>query len=88
VRESGLLYPEKAVVEEIIESGLLQKLYRQTFGNTDALDKVLDDIRIGLERNVDSSDGVISLCSECGYLSLDPMKQGCPHCSSMQIEVF
>lgn len=87
-RESGCLYPERGNIKELLGFGLLKKLYEQRFPDTEGLDKAITSILVALDLNKDCGDRKLSVCTECGYLSEEPMEKGCPQCSSDQIEVF
>lgn len=88
IRESGYMVPEHGQLEDLVESGLLQKLYRSQFAQGDAggIDVILNSILAALAQHRDAEEMYAALCVECGYISVNRELETCPHCGSSAME--
>jgi ferredoxin len=88
VRESGYLIPEARKLKGLIESGLVQNLYGETFGEgeSEKIDMMLDSLLSALDEQRDGEFMHVYLCNSCGYIARDRKPKDCPRCSSGEIE--
>ncbi len=83
-RESGYLVADEKKMEELDQCKVVQKLFAETFGDssTPIVDEIFDKVTHALEKQGDTDELAIFLCTECGFLSLQKTVGKCPHCGA------
>jgi ferredoxin len=88
IRESGHLVPEAERMEDLVRSGLIQRLYQQNHRDSEALDQILNTILESLREHRDAEARSSFLCQECGQVMFGEKPTTCPGCTSDRIKAF
>jgi ferredoxin len=88
IRESGYLVPDADRFSELVRSGLIQRLYRQNYNDSEAMEQILDTILEGLREYRDTETEALYLCRECGQIVAAEKPNTCPSCGADRIEGY
>jgi len=88
IRESGHLVPEADRMDDLVRSGLIQRLYKQNHKDIEALEQILSTILEALREQRDAEIQAAFLCQECGYVAVGEKPITCPDCTSDRIKGF
>jgi len=88
IRESGHLVPEAERLDDFVQSGLIQRLYKQSHKDTEALEQILSTIVRVLREHRDAETQAVFLCEECGQVEIGENPRTCPSCTSDRIKGF
>ena len=82
IRGAGYLIPESKRLSGLVQSGLLQRLVRESLGELggDEVEAVLDEVIIALDREMDAEEMAVSVCANCGYVLVGETRETCPNC--------
>ncbi len=74
--------------DDFVQSGLIQRLYKQSHKDTEALEQILSTIVGALREHRDAETQAVFLCEECGQVKIGEKPRTCPSCTSDRIRGF
>lgn len=90
IREAGCLIPEEKKFNNLVQSNMVQKLFKETYRRSDdnSIEIILNNILESLRLNRDADKITLFLCENCGYVSTKNIPRDCPHCASNKIRTI
>lgn len=90
IREAGCLIPEEKKFNNLVQSNMIQKLFKEYFKQSEdnSIDIILNTILESLRLNKDAENITLFLCENCGYVSTKNIPGNCPHCASNKIRTI
>ncbi len=90
IREAGCLIPEEKKFNNLVQSNMVQKLFKETYKRSDdnSIEIILNNILESLRLNKDADKITMFLCENCGYVSTKNIPGDCPHCASNKIRTI
>jgi ferredoxin len=88
VREMGYMIPDVRAVRELVDSHVLENLYRDNYedDNGESVRFILREILTALEEHRDAVPVEVLLCQDCGHIVLEEKTVKCPSCSSESLQ--